>query len=131
MNDFEWWVPEMSRTARAPKFNLSSWYVLIRDQFIHFIICNHIRSLKTNYSRWVFFFCNSRVTWTTFLHYWLPKTWFAFIITGVPELGIPAIEPLIIPKIELQQGTKAINYKAVLTKLNLYGLSNYKVDDLS
>ncbi|XKL60771.1 hypothetical protein PGB90_007828 [Kerria lacca] len=50
-------------------------------------------------------------------------------VLGVPDLNIPPIEPLLIPKISLQQGTQAINYKATLTNLKLYGLSNYKVED--
>lgn len=53
-----------------------------------------------------------------------------YLAKGVPELNIPAIEPLHIPKISLEQGTQAINYKATLTNLKLYGLSHYKVEDL-
>lgn len=55
---------------------------------------------------------------------------FFLIITGVADLNIPAIEPLLIPKISLEQGTQAINYKATLTNLKLYGLSSYRVEDL-
>jgi len=54
-----------------------------------------------------------------------------FLAKGSPELNIPAIEPLIIPAITLEQGTQAINYKAVLTNLKIYGLSRYVIDDLT
>ncbi|XP_065203819.1 protein takeout-like [Planococcus citri] len=53
-----------------------------------------------------------------------------YLAKGVPELNIPAIEPLIIPKISLEQGTQAINYKATLTNLKIHGLSSYRIDDL-
>ncbi|XP_044750407.1 uncharacterized protein LOC123310806 [Coccinella septempunctata] len=51
-----------------------------------------------------------------------------FLIKGVPELNVPSIEPLIIPEIELQQGTQALNFKASLKNVTVHGLSSYKLD---
>ncbi|XP_060517809.1 uncharacterized protein LOC132696792 [Cylas formicarius] len=49
-----------------------------------------------------------------------------FLAEGVPSLKIPPFEPFQIPKIELAQGTRSLNFKAVLTNVLAYGLSNYK-----
>lgn len=49
-----------------------------------------------------------------------------FLIKGVPELGIPPIEPFEIPQVSLQQGTQALKFKASLSHIKAYGLSSYK-----
>lgn len=49
-----------------------------------------------------------------------------YISQGIKELNIPAIEPLEIPMVKLEQGTPAVNYKATLTNIRIYGLSKYK-----
>ncbi|RZC36740.1 uncharacterized protein BDFB_006178, partial [Asbolus verrucosus] len=49
-----------------------------------------------------------------------------FLVKGVPELGVPAIEPYTIPEITLEQGTQALNFKAVLKNVVVKGLSSYK-----
>ncbi|KAJ3654887.1 hypothetical protein Zmor_014040 [Zophobas morio] len=49
-----------------------------------------------------------------------------FLIKGVPELGIPPIEPYTIPEITLEQGTQALNFKALLKDVEVRGLGNYK-----
>nr|XP_018909208.1 PREDICTED: protein takeout-like [Bemisia tabaci] len=49
-----------------------------------------------------------------------------YIAKGVPELNIPSVEPLHIPMVTLEQGTQAVNYKAKLKDLKVYGLSHYK-----
>lgn len=49
-----------------------------------------------------------------------------FLIKGVPELGIPAIEPYTIPEITLEQGTQALNFKAQLKNVVVKGLGGYK-----
>ncbi|XP_045471922.1 uncharacterized protein LOC123678764 [Harmonia axyridis] len=51
-----------------------------------------------------------------------------FLIKGVPELNVPTIEPLVIPQIELEQGSQALNFKASLRNVTVHGLSSYKLD---
>lgn len=51
-----------------------------------------------------------------------------FLIKGVPELNVPTIEPLIIPSIELEQGSQALNFKASLMNVTVHGLSSYHLD---
>ncbi|CAH1099571.1 unnamed protein product [Psylliodes chrysocephalus] len=48
-----------------------------------------------------------------------------FLAKGIPELGLPAFEPFIIPEINLEQGTSALNFKAKLKNTEIYGLTNY------
>lgn len=49
-----------------------------------------------------------------------------YLVKGVPELGIPAIEPYVIPEITLEQGTQALNFKALLKNVVVKGLGAYK-----
>ncbi|XP_044268677.1 uncharacterized protein LOC123013889 [Tribolium madens] len=49
-----------------------------------------------------------------------------YLIKGVPELGVPAIEPYVIPEITLEQGTQALNFKALLKNVVVKGLGSYK-----
>lgn len=51
-----------------------------------------------------------------------------FLVAGVPELGINPIEPYLIPQIDLEQGTDALNFKATIKNVSLSGLSSYKFD---
>ncbi|XP_075235679.1 protein takeout-like [Lycorma delicatula] len=53
-----------------------------------------------------------------------------YITKGIPELQIPAIDPLMIPMVMLEQGTQAVNYKAKLRNLKVYGLRNYQFNDV-
>ncbi|XP_050309980.1 uncharacterized protein LOC126745968 [Anthonomus grandis grandis] len=49
-----------------------------------------------------------------------------YLAKGVPELSIPPFEPFKIPQIKLEQGTRALNFKAVLDNVVVHGLTNYK-----
>lgn len=53
-----------------------------------------------------------------------------YIAKGIKELNIPPVEPLEIPMVKLEQGTSAVNYKATLTNIKIYGLSNYRFQHL-
>lgn len=44
---------------------------------------------------------------------------------GIPELGIPSCEPLIIPEVILDQGTGAVSIKANYKNIKVYGPSNF------
>lgn len=50
-----------------------------------------------------------------------------FLIKGVPELGIKPITPYFIPEVSFDQGTRAINFKATLSNVSLFGLDSYEV----
>lgn len=53
-----------------------------------------------------------------------------YLIQGIPELGITEIDPLVIPMVKLEQGTKTVNYKAMLRNVTVFGLGNYTFTDL-
>ncbi|RZF36644.1 hypothetical protein LSTR_LSTR012323 [Laodelphax striatellus] len=53
-----------------------------------------------------------------------------YITKGIPELNIPPIDPLMIPMVMLEQGTPAVNYKAKLKNLKVFGLRNYMFDNV-
>ncbi|XP_044728073.1 uncharacterized protein LOC123291738 [Chrysoperla carnea] len=54
-----------------------------------------------------------------------------YLKKGIPELGIPAIEPLHIPMVKLEQGTDAVNYKARLSNIVIDGLSTYQFREVN
>uniref|UniRef100_A0A6P7G0V7 Uncharacterized protein LOC114334791 n=1 Tax=Diabrotica virgifera virgifera TaxID=50390 RepID=A0A6P7G0V7_DIAVI len=49
-----------------------------------------------------------------------------YLAKGIPELNIPSFEPFIIPEINLEQGTNALNFKAKLLNTEIHGLTKYK-----
>jgi hypothetical protein len=47
---------------------------------------------------------------------------------GIPELRVPALEPLVVPEVHLeQQGTRAVNFNCTLTNVYVRGLSEFEV----
>lgn len=53
-----------------------------------------------------------------------------YLLKGIPELGIVEIDPLVIPMVKLEQGTKMVNYKAMLKNITTEGLSTYNFTNL-
>ncbi|KAK9888495.1 hypothetical protein WA026_000746 [Henosepilachna vigintioctopunctata] len=51
-----------------------------------------------------------------------------YLKKGVPELNVQSIDPITIPEIQLQQGTQALNFKALLINTTIKGLSDYTID---
>ncbi|CAG9769359.1 unnamed protein product [Ceutorhynchus assimilis] len=49
-----------------------------------------------------------------------------YLAKGVPELRLPSFEPFTIPQIELAQGTRALNFRALLSNVVAHGLTKYK-----
>ncbi|CAG9768275.1 unnamed protein product [Ceutorhynchus assimilis] len=49
-----------------------------------------------------------------------------YLAKGVPELKIPPFEPFMLPELKLEQGTNALNFKAVLNNVLIHGMSKYK-----
>ncbi|KAJ9577458.1 hypothetical protein L9F63_005959 [Diploptera punctata] len=46
---------------------------------------------------------------------------------GVPELNLVPLEPLVIPRMEYEEGTGNFRFKQVMTNMKMLGLSNYVV----
>ncbi|KAF4528889.1 hypothetical protein B566_EDAN017382 [Ephemera danica] len=47
---------------------------------------------------------------------------------GIPELRVPALEPLVVPQVRLeQQGTRAVNFNCTLTDVHVFGLSEFQI----
>ncbi|KAL1490584.1 hypothetical protein ABEB36_013253 [Hypothenemus hampei] len=49
-----------------------------------------------------------------------------YLVQGIPELNLPPFEPFNLPQLGLQQGTQALNFKAVLKNVIIHGLTKYK-----
>lgn len=47
------------------------------------------------------------------------------LIKGIPQLGIPAIVELVIPKITIEQNSRALQVAATLTNVSVDGLEKY------
>ncbi|XP_070527945.1 uncharacterized protein [Cardiocondyla obscurior] len=50
--------------------------------------------------------------------------------TGIPELEVPPIEPLILKHVRLQRGPQAAKLDITLTNIQVYGPSTFKIRDL-
>lgn len=46
---------------------------------------------------------------------------------GIDELTVPPIEPLIIPKMQMENGHGAVRVRAILSNMTIHGASNYTV----
>lgn len=54
------------------------------------------------------------------------------LVKGIPEMGLRAIEPVLVPTLNLDfGGTQSMSFKATLRNLTLFGCSNLKVVDAS
>lgn len=49
---------------------------------------------------------------------------------GIPELFIPALEPLVVPEIKMDQDSGAIYLHSTYKNVNVHGLSNYTLTDM-
>lgn len=50
---------------------------------------------------------------------------------GIPELYIPALEPLVIPEIKMNQDTGAVYLKSTYKNIHVYGASNFVIKSLN
>jgi len=48
-------------------------------------------------------------------------------LTGIDELTVPPIEPLVIPKMQMENGHGAVRVRAILSNMTIHGASNYTV----
>lgn len=49
---------------------------------------------------------------------------------GIPELGVPTVEYVVIPKITIDQKTRAFAFTCVFTNIGVQGLDNYVVESI-
>lgn len=49
---------------------------------------------------------------------------------GIPEIGVPSLEPLIIPEMILSGGNEQTNYRGVAQNVKVYGASNFEITKL-
>lgn len=50
---------------------------------------------------------------------------------GIPELHIPAMEPLVIPEIKMNQDTGAVYMKSTYKNVHIYGLSKFNIKSVN
>ncbi|XP_049857354.1 circadian clock-controlled protein daywake-like [Schistocerca gregaria] len=50
-----------------------------------------------------------------------------FIVKGIPELAVPTIEPLVIPRLSMENGNGAVRVRAAFHNVTIVGASNYTV----
>ncbi|KAL1449828.1 hypothetical protein WDU94_002301 [Cyamophila willieti] len=50
-----------------------------------------------------------------------------FLAKGIPQLGIPPCEPLIIPELVMNQGSGAVNVQSIYRNITIFGPSSYVV----
>ncbi|XP_025203960.1 circadian clock-controlled protein-like [Melanaphis sacchari] len=50
-----------------------------------------------------------------------------YLINGIEELTVPPIEPLVIPKMQMENGHGAVRVRAILSNMTIHGASNYTV----
>jgi len=50
--------------------------------------------------------------------------------SGIPELGVPSIEPMLIPNIQFRQGDGAVTIQAVLSQVEVVGASNFTTNNI-
>lgn len=52
---------------------------------------------------------------------------FGVLFSGIEELTVPPIEPLVIPKMQMENGHGAVRVRAILSNMTIHGASNYTV----
>uniref|UniRef100_A0A1B6E265 Haemolymph juvenile hormone binding protein n=1 Tax=Clastoptera arizonana TaxID=38151 RepID=A0A1B6E265_9HEMI len=50
-----------------------------------------------------------------------------YLIAGIPEIKLPSIEPMTIPKMQMENGVGAVRVRATFSNMTIYGASNYSV----
>lgn len=50
--------------------------------------------------------------------------------TGIPELNVPAIEPLNIPEIVISRGNTPSGVRASLNDVNVFGIGDFQINSL-
>ncbi|XP_025834590.1 uncharacterized protein LOC112905760 [Agrilus planipennis] len=50
--------------------------------------------------------------------------------SGIPELGVPTLEPFHIPKIDIIRGQNSNNFRAGLSNIDVFGASDFQIKKL-
>jgi hypothetical protein len=54
-----------------------------------------------------------------------------FLAKGIPEMKLPALDPLHLPALAVDRNLEALKIKANMSNIQVFGGSNYLVDDLN
>lgn len=52
------------------------------------------------------------------------------ISKGIPEMHILPLDPMAVPTVTLNQGSRSMNFKAVFTDLKGYGAKNFQLQNI-
>ncbi|XP_053973052.1 circadian clock-controlled protein daywake-like [Hylaeus volcanicus] len=53
-----------------------------------------------------------------------------YLAKGIPSLKLPALDPLFLPSLTVDRNLEALKIKANMSKIRVYGATNFLVDDL-
>ena len=53
-----------------------------------------------------------------------------YLKKGIPSLKLPALDPLILPSLTVDRNLEALKIKANMSKIHVYGATNFFVDEL-
>lgn len=53
-----------------------------------------------------------------------------YLVDGLPELGVPALEPLLIEQMAMENDAGAVRIKALFSNIMVKGASNYTVKEV-
>lgn len=54
----------------------------------------------------------------------------SYLVNGLPEIGVPSIEPLIISRLAMENGAGAVRVRALFQNITVFGASNYTVGNI-
>ncbi|GLV39173.1 uncharacterized protein CBL_06224 [Carabus blaptoides fortunei] len=50
-----------------------------------------------------------------------------YLVEGIPDIGVPSIEPLVISRLSMENGAGAVRVRALFQNITVFGASNYTV----
>ncbi|XP_058803119.1 circadian clock-controlled protein daywake-like [Phymastichus coffea] len=53
-----------------------------------------------------------------------------FLAKGIPAMKLPALDPLLLPSLSIDRNLEALNIKANMSQIQVFGASNYLVDEI-
>lgn len=51
----------------------------------------------------------------------------SYLVSGLTDLGVPSIEPLVIPRLAMENGAGPVRVRALFQNITVVGASNYSV----
>nr|BCX71430.1 adult-specific protein A2 [Ischnura senegalensis] len=52
------------------------------------------------------------------------------LVKGIPELNVPALEPLVLPEVVVSRGSNTANFKAVGKNVKVFGAGSFEIQDI-